>query len=50
MDEVFQAKATLSSVIEKSPIEEIVRTAEEKLIEIENIAETEIIEVDTLQE
>jgi tetratricopeptide (TPR) repeat protein len=50
MDEVFQAKATLNSVIEKSPIEEIVATAEEKLQEIENITESEIIEVDTLQE
>jgi tetratricopeptide (TPR) repeat protein len=50
MDEVFQAKATLASVIEKSPIEEIVATAEEKLLEIENVTESEIIEVDTLQE
>jgi tetratricopeptide (TPR) repeat protein len=50
MDEAFQAKATLNSVIEKSPIEEIVATAKERLLEIENITESEIIEVDTLQE
>jgi len=54
MDEIFQAKATLNSVIEKSPIEDIVVTAKEKLLEIENIAksitENEIIQVDTLQE
>ena len=50
MEEVFQAKATLNSVIENSPNEEIVATAEEKLQEIESITESEIIEVDTLQE
>jgi tetratricopeptide (TPR) repeat protein len=50
MEEVFQAKATLNSVIENSPNEAIVATAREKLQEIESITESEIIEVDTLQE
>jgi tetratricopeptide (TPR) repeat protein len=50
MDEIFQAKATLNSVMEKSPNETIVATAREKLLEIDAITEKEIIEVDTLQE
>ena len=35
MDEVFQAKATLSSIIENSPDEEVVKIARERLAEIE---------------
>jgi tetratricopeptide (TPR) repeat protein len=50
MDELFQAKATLNSVIENSPDEGIVETARKKLFEIENITRKEIIEVDSLQE
>ena len=50
MEEIFQAKATLNSVIERSPDEAIVALARNKLQEIENITEQEIIEVDTLQE
>ena len=50
MDEIFQAKATLNSVMEKSPNETIVAIAREKLLEIDAITEKEIIEVDTLQE
>jgi tetratricopeptide (TPR) repeat protein len=53
MDEIFQARATLNSIIEKSPIEEVVTTAKGKLVELENITEEiteeEIIQVDTLQ-
>jgi tetratricopeptide (TPR) repeat protein len=50
MDEIFQAKATLNSVIEKSPEEDLVETARQKLVEIENMAQKEIIEPDSLQE
>ncbi len=37
MDELFQAKATLNSLIEKSPIEEIVSQAKQNLIELEKM-------------
>ena len=37
LDELFQAKATLNSLIEKSPIEEIVRQAKQKLSEMEKM-------------
>jgi tetratricopeptide (TPR) repeat protein len=50
MDEIFQAKATLNSVIENSPDETIVESARKKLVEIENIAEKKIIQADTLLE
>jgi tetratricopeptide (TPR) repeat protein len=50
MEEIFQARATLNSVIEKSPDENIVMTAKEKLSDLERMAEKEIIQVDTLQE
>ncbi len=37
MDELFQAKATLTSVVEKSKVEEIVLAARKKLLEIEKL-------------
>jgi len=37
MDELFQAKATLNSLIEKSPIPEIVSQAQQKLAELEKL-------------
>ena len=44
MDELFQAKATLNSIIEKSPYEEIKSDAKKKLSQIESL-ESEIIAV-----
>jgi len=46
-DEMFQAKATLSSLIENSPIEYIVSLAREKLLQIEMV-EKEILAEDTV--
>lgn len=37
LNELFQAKATLNSLIEKSPIEEIVDQARQKLVELEKL-------------
>ena len=48
LDELFQAKATLSSLIEKSPVASIVSEAKNKLVEIEKM-EQETTEPDTIQ-
>lgn len=45
MDELFQAKATLNSIVEKSPVKGIVDLANTKLLEIEEL-EKAIIEND----
>jgi TolA-binding protein len=50
MDELFQAKATLNSVIEKSPDENIIENAKKKLQEIEDMAEKEVMPADSLLE
>ena len=50
MDELFQAKATLNSVIEKSPDENIIENAKKKLQEIEDMAEKEVMPADSLPE
>ena len=47
MDELFQAQATLNSVIEKSPVESITKLAKERLTEIE-ILDQKTYEEDTL--
>ena len=50
MDEDFQAKATLESVMENSPIEEIVDQAQMKLLTLEEkVEELENTELDTLE-
>lgn len=50
MEELFQAKATLNSVIENSPDSTIVQAAREKLVQLDRITEKELVPVDTLQE
>jgi tetratricopeptide (TPR) repeat protein len=50
MDELFQAKATLNSVIENSPDSGIVTIAVEKLLEIEDVTRENMIPADTLEE
>lgn len=47
MDEMFQAKATLNSVIEKSPVDEIVSKAKARLLELEAL-EDEKSQADTV--
>ena len=47
MDELFQAKATLNSVIEKSPDENIIENAKMKL---QDMAEKEVMPADSLPE
>jgi tetratricopeptide (TPR) repeat protein len=48
IDEVFQAKATLNSLIEKSPVEDIVSEAKRKLADIET-REQNILKTDTIE-
>ena len=47
MDELFQAKATLNSIIEKSPLDDIRNAAKEKLVEIEALEKEFIAEPDS---
>ncbi len=47
MNELFQAQATLNSIIEKSPVEQVVQEAKEKLKKLE-VEKAKIIEIDTV--
>lgn len=48
MDEIFQAKATLNSVIERSPVKEIVGEAKTKLSGIERLEKNMEVKSDTI--
>ena len=49
LDELFQARATLKSIIENAPEEEIVAEAKEKLTILDQVQEEELVEQDSLE-